>query len=249
MLTRPSDPHMQRREKFLSTLQGEGLEIGALDNPVIAPHLKIHYVDRLTREQALEHYPELKDSPLVDVDIIDDAEALASIPDQSQDFVIANHVIEHMVNPVKALLNWGRVLKPGGKLFLAVPDKHHTFDRAREKTSIEHLFLDYHSPHAERDFEHFREFSKHVTCGFFHAYPDSEFEKVAMDLWEKRYSIHYHVWDYDSFLAFLKRLRAEFPAWQMRFLKNGPTLGNECAFVLERSNGSPFRRWLKFKTA
>ena len=42
--------------------------------------------------------------------------------DESQDYLVAAHLLEHLVDPVVALQEWGRVLKPGGKLFLQVPD-------------------------------------------------------------------------------------------------------------------------------
>ena len=38
------------------------------------------------------------------------------------DFVIASHVIEHMLDPVETLQEWKRVLKPEGKIFFALPD-------------------------------------------------------------------------------------------------------------------------------
>ena len=50
-----------------------------------------------------------------------DAEALP-YTDGSMDFVIASHVIEHMLDPVETLQEWKRVLKPEGKIFFALPD-------------------------------------------------------------------------------------------------------------------------------
>lgn len=55
-------------------------------------------------------------------DITGDA---ASIPTESElfDVVIARHVLEHAVDTVATLREWVRVLKPGGKLIIAVPDE------------------------------------------------------------------------------------------------------------------------------
>ncbi len=39
----------------------------------------------------------------------------------SFDWVIANEIIEHLENPVEALKEWRRILKPGGKVLLATP--------------------------------------------------------------------------------------------------------------------------------
>jgi len=138
-----------------------------------------------------------------------------------------------MANPIKALLNWGSVLKKGGKLFLAVPDKHFTFDVEREKTSIQHLLSDYHSPSEERDYEHFKDFALKVSCRTFKVRPESESEALARELWEMRYSIHYHVWDYDSFLTFIESLE-RLPEWNLHTIDTVPTQGNEFILVLER---------------
>jgi SAM-dependent methyltransferase len=59
-----------------------------------------------------------------DWDIADgDAQFLATIPDESLDFVHSSHCLEHMQNPQEALHHWLRVLKPGGHLVVTVPDE------------------------------------------------------------------------------------------------------------------------------
>ena len=52
-----------------------------------------------------------------------DAQDLASIANESFDFVYSSHCLEHMRDPVVSLLNWWRVLKPGGYLIFAIPDE------------------------------------------------------------------------------------------------------------------------------
>ncbi len=222
------------RESFVRLLSGEGLEIGALQNPCPAPHLRVKYVDRITASAAREHYPELGNQPLVEVDIIDDAETLKTIPDCSQDFVIANHVIEHMANPIGALLSWSRVLKLGGRLFLAVPDKRFTFDKERDLTSIEHLESDFNAPDAQRDFEHFRDFALKVSCRVFRVKPESEADQFAKELWDQKYSIHYHVWTFDTFNNFLNHMIQNHPGFGVKILRSQGELGNEGIFVLEK---------------
>ena len=52
-----------------------------------------------------------------------DAQLLASVGNESFDFVHASHCLEHMEDPFEALRNWVRVLKPGGYLVMIVPDE------------------------------------------------------------------------------------------------------------------------------
>lgn len=53
-----------------------------------------------------------------------DARSLAGIADGEVDEIRASHVLEHigMRETVPTLKEWRRVLKPGGRLFVAVPD-------------------------------------------------------------------------------------------------------------------------------
>lgn len=41
--------------------------------------------------------------------------------DESQDYVFASHVLEHIENPAAAIKEWHRVLKAGGYLVITVP--------------------------------------------------------------------------------------------------------------------------------
>ena len=52
-----------------------------------------------------------------------DAQYLHGLSDDSFDFVYSSHCLEHMQNPVVALENWLRVLKPGGYLIVSIPDE------------------------------------------------------------------------------------------------------------------------------
>jgi len=88
---------------------------------------------------------------------IREATDLQGIADNSYDFVLSCHCLEHVANPLKALYEWKRVLKPGGQLVLVLPDKRHTFDINRPYTTLEHLQQDYKNNVGEDDTTHFEE--------------------------------------------------------------------------------------------
>jgi len=52
-----------------------------------------------------------------------DAQKLDNVEDSSFDFLFSSHCLEHVRDPVEALTNWIRVIKPGGHLVISVPDE------------------------------------------------------------------------------------------------------------------------------
>lgn len=177
------------RRHFSRRLTGHGLEIGPLHRPLPRhPGMTVDYLDRYPLEELRRAYPELREYAIVAPTVLGDAATLDTVADSSYDFLVAAHVIEHMRNPLGSIEQWVRVLRPGGLLYLIVPDKRTTFDRHRVRTLVPHLVLDYLEPSIERDFEHFLDYAVHVN----HAPPDEAIAEarrlVALD-----YSIHFHV--------------------------------------------------------
>ncbi len=82
-------------------LIGQGIEIGALSAPLATlPLVKVDYLDRLIAPQLRQQYPELETYPLVPVDILDDGKSLKTVKNNSQDFIIAHHFLEHCQDPI-----------------------------------------------------------------------------------------------------------------------------------------------------
>ena len=82
---------------------------------------------------------------------------LSAIRDDQYDFLLSCHSLEHVANPIKAVKDWVRVLKPGGQLILVLPDKEFTFDHKRPYTTFKHLLQDFNKNVTEDDYTHFEE--------------------------------------------------------------------------------------------
>jgi predicted SAM-dependent methyltransferase len=227
-LRRRTEPLSKNRWEIARRyLRGNGVEVGALHNPLEVPRsVRVSYVDHRSLDELRTHYPELADQPLVDVDVVDDGELLSSFGDATQDFVIANHFLEHCEDPLGALGNMIRVLRRGGVLYLAVPDKRYTFDSDRPVTPTDHLLRDHREgPEGSRR-GHYEEWARLVD-------KVEEPEAHATALLERRYSIHFHAWTQTELLELLRaasdELELDFDIELM--LKNGV----EVIFVLRRS--------------
>ena len=134
---------------------GKGLEIGgSTHNPFGLNALNVDYsdsMDTISKKNEIRFC-----GKALKVDIIANGDKIP-LPDKSQDFIVSSHIIEHFTNPIKALIEWDRLVKPGGVIFMIVPHKERTFEKERQCTSLEHLIEDYHHnhtpPHGKR-YEH-----------------------------------------------------------------------------------------------
>jgi SAM-dependent methyltransferase len=88
---------------------------------------------------------------------IAEATDLSAIADESYDFVISSHMLEHCANPIAALKEWRRVVRTDGALLLVVPHRDGTFDRFRPVTPLSHLIQDALSNVREDDRTHLDE--------------------------------------------------------------------------------------------
>jgi predicted SAM-dependent methyltransferase len=195
-------------------LFGQGLEIGPLHLPLATPpQAKVSYVDRMSVADLRAEYPELEGWNLTEPDIVDDGEKLTKVAAESQDFIIANHFLEHTENPIGTVQTHLGKLKPGGILFYAVPDKRFTFDYRRPVTPLEHMVADYEQGPERSRREHYEEWTRLVigepsSAGAeAQAVSEESATAKARELEEAAYSIHMHVWTQAEFLALMLELR------------------------------------------
>jgi SAM-dependent methyltransferase len=193
----------ENRNPGYALLSGRGIEIGAFEHPAPLPAAcKVEYCDAVTPEQAQLLFPEVDTSQFVKVDhLIElDKTGLAKFADRSFDFVIFNHVIEHVVNPVFALREILRVLKVKGHLVLAAPDKRYTYDRDRPLTPWLHLRSLYKNRVSEASLDDYMDIARFIHPRLLEM-PRAELETHLTSFRNRRE--HLHVWTSETFKDFL----------------------------------------------
>ncbi len=121
-----------------------GLEIGGSNhNPFGLNTLNVDYTDDYSTIYKLNELNLC--GSCMKVDIVSPGDNLPFM-DQTVDFVISSHVIEHFYDPIKAIKEWLRVVKPGGYVFIVAPHKERTFDRDRPRTTLAELLQRHQCP-------------------------------------------------------------------------------------------------------
>lgn len=139
---------------------GKGIEIGAQGSPLQVDRNKatVTYVDRISNEQntTLHH---LSAQELTSIDVLAEADNLDMFKNESFDFVIANHLLEHIPNPLAALEEWLRILRDNGVLYLSLPNCCcNEYDFQRKPVNVDHIIDDFQNQHKDRKEEHWKEF-------------------------------------------------------------------------------------------
>lgn len=202
-----------------SYLQGEGIEIGALTTPLPVPSgVRVRYLEKYTVAQMKAQFGVaglgladfgIDEAAVVSPDLLDDAETLARVGDNAQDFVIANHVLEHLQNPVRAFANMLRVTRHGGIVYLALPDMRRCFDHRRRPTPLEHVLRDYEQGPAWSRDQAYEEFARvFVAEGMQKGLLDwcqgeareARERETAETLKRIDFSIHFHAWTPEAML-------------------------------------------------
>ena len=217
-------------------LTGDGIEIGALNQPQRVPsQARVRYVDRFTNAELAAYFPQLDASEFVPVAVIDDGETLATFADDSVDFVIANNFLEHCQDTVGTLRCLIRVLRDDAILFVTVPSRRANIDHARAATSMAEFVADHEvGPHTSRH-QSYVDWVASVLRA-----PVHEVEIQAAALEAQRYSIHFHVFTEFEVMALLALLKDRYHLdFTVEAVVNDRSL--EITFVLRKGPEHPLR--------
>ena len=143
------------------------------------------------------------------IQFIAEGNDLPQIPDNTYDFVLSCHNLEHFANPLKALQEWKRITKPDGYLILVLPDKHKTFDHKRTTTKITHLIEDLKNNTTEDDTTHFPEvIANHDIEMDAGVASVEDLKKRTIDNINNR-CVHHHVFDKQLVIEILELMNYE----------------------------------------
>lgn len=144
--------HMDRRQRILQhILPGmKGIEIGPYHAPLLPRSagwdvlvLDVQDADRLRARAAKD--PAITPQGVASIEPVDllgpahrmaEMAAAAGHEPGSFDFVVSSHNFEHLPDPLRFLQAAQQVLKPGGVLAMAVPDKRCCFDLLRPRSTL-----------------------------------------------------------------------------------------------------------------
>lgn len=187
--------------------RGRGLEIGAYDQPTLLKgEGEVLYLDRQTRAELAAACPDpAQAAKIPETDVLSRSDDYVELAGQVFDHVVANHVFEHVPDPIGWLRTISAFLREGGILFLALPDKKYTFDKYRPDTPLSHLLHDHFSGVDSVSSEHMLEIE---------LYYDLEFVRKEMRLPERldaarlrasldlppHFGVHCHVFQSETFL-------------------------------------------------
>lgn len=128
---------------------------------------------------------------------IDEAADLKSVPSDAYDFLLSSNCLEHIANPLSALHEWKRVIKPGGIGVILVPNNRANFDHRRPYTEFDHLVEDLDRQTKEDDLTHLPEILALHDLNMDPAAGDlTNFQRRSCNNFTNR-CLHHHVFSLD----------------------------------------------------
>jgi len=128
-------PESKLAHKYLDGLKG--IEIGgSAHNPFGLDTINVDYTDDMETVFKKEEFRLCGEK--MPVDVVAEGDDLP-FKDEEFDFVISSHVIEHFFDPIKAIKEWLRVIKPGGYIFTICPKQDADSLETRPRTKLSEL--------------------------------------------------------------------------------------------------------------
>jgi len=202
----------------------KGIEFGPFANPIVLKKdSEVLYVDYFDEEKLIKkarNNPNLNPNDVVKLDYsLKNGPLLTLLSAHAPfDYVVSSHVFEHLPNPLGWLRDVSSLLKKGGIINMAIPDRRFTFDYFRKETTYNDLLsFDFENLTIPNEFQlidHFtqvREVNTQLawaekpnisSCKRYH--DEQQVLQMLQKVRTGQYlDCHCTVWTYDHFLAVL----------------------------------------------
>ena len=192
--------------------KGNGLEIGALCYPYLFNNdCELKYADIFENTELrniIENIPleNLYDKKLVKIDYIlkPPKYSLDAINDREFNFVYSSHVLEHTPNPIFALNEQLRVIKPNGIVYGVLPNKKYTYDRLRKVTPAKDLIKKYENQIFDHTVDEALDVVKNTeNHALYELHKDNALEYAKEIIRKKEGIHHFHTFDETNILEIL----------------------------------------------
>ena len=147
--------------------------------------------------------------------IINDAVNISSIKDESYDFCLSSHSLEHIANPLKAVKEWLRVIKTGGYVIIIVPEKSVCFDYRRNYSKFSTLLSQYEKNVGEDDLSTLPEILNNYDYRL--EMKIDEFYRISQDNYNNR-RLHHYCYDDLLLMEICNYLNCEFIYKETRWI-------------------------------
>lgn len=238
-------------------ITGRGLEYGPLHKAILEKGLNdVIYVDFASKEVLMHAYasnPNVDTNLIPEIDIVTGGKLVSEfLPPKSVDYIIASHVAEHVPDLVGWLSANLTILRVGGRLSLAFPDKRYCFDIRRPASTVSDLiaaFLEKRTkPNATQICNHFYNvchvnaadaWAGHVTAeNAKYIHDRGKIFQILNELVSRQTYVDVHCWVFDpmNFLSALKEMQIllELPFRVVNFVET-PKNWLEFFVTLERT--------------
>jgi len=204
-----SDLGRSRNEIFRNSVRplfvGDGLDLGPWHMPFETPNGRAILVDRYSVQEMRKVFSEFSIETAVELPNSDvvanfDLDGLKEFDSDSQDFVIASHLLEHLFQPFLFLAEIHRILKPNGLVFIALPDKRFTFDHCRFSHTFNHYLQEMQKGWIPPDADHIDDYISEVVGKSKDEI--SEYDRSV----ELARSFHVHVFSDSEFMRILRKM-------------------------------------------
>nr|WP_255733298.1 methyltransferase domain-containing protein [Ruegeria sp. Ofav3-42] len=212
---------------------------------------EVYFADYFSQSESINRHQNNSahnSSLIVEVDFILRDRALSEAVTIMPDLIIANHVLEHLPNPIHWLQDLEKIAASSAHLFLSLPDRSHTFDyfkplsdavdwlrchdRAQEMPDKYQIIrqIYYHC-----DLNHARSWAGDLPDDHLYRMPMEDAISRAEDLARRYTDVHCSVFTCDSFCRIVGDLQHLIP-WRVVHAEDTMPGENEFRVLMERTS-------------